>query len=770
MGLVQAIQSGNNTAIAASGLNLLNSVNTPILQPDGSFAYQFPVLNGAAQIAGGVASFYNLANAIQSGDAFNQTYASLSSVNYLNITLNRSFDAAGQLAFTSGTASASLNTFLNGTGQGLISGGAAGVGALGYLGLINGLRTGDPVSIIQGLGPLLWGQAFTPWGIGIAVLSLLFADDPEAWGVANVTYGEGFDNLRLKVNASGELFGVDRVRDQLNGLIDRTVTLQDGSTVRIGLQAQIDEINASLPADQRIGLIAQRMPGLSWRASDLANMGYELVDIDPLTGEQRYPYRRFDDDGLPFSSNSALYQVDLTDPAQRVKLDQALLQSAYSRQAIAPLWEVKTAKLQGDAGAVDAGLSEEERASKAGYAAALDTAYAAANPNSVEAKQKRVGHFMPVALDLDGDGRISQTTISQQNASDTDAINPVSFNWDGLNFKKQTSWVNANDGFLVLDRDFNQSVDNGTELLSNPLVADPAKGIRSLATWDANGDGRIDALDPIYKQLKIWQDFNQDGDNTQTAIFNTAAGAQSFTVQDEAVITQHGQTVTVQELRSLESLGISAIDYNNGRYEFSSTLGNNHPGYTPISSLNAPDNGQGTSYGSIQTITLDASNEGIRYTPVGAGIKIDDSSGDSEILITQIQSQQAVFDSLNRLSVQGETIGSAGALLYEDGVPMAWNPGNPNTYLQTTESIALCACSMPGNSSKRSKNSEESCLNRLSRRITTKRIARCADSMTVRGRKRFIKPYPEARKAISLTVRTTGAGFTGLTKLIENID
>jgi hypothetical protein len=563
------------------------------------------------------------------------------------------------------------------------------VGVLPALGLIASIKAGDPIGIAQSIGTLL-NPAFltTPLGIfliGASILKALFTKPPKAWGVASVTYGEGFDNLRLNVNATGELFGKDRVRDQLNSLIDKTITLpndpgygaQAGTSVRIGLQAQIDQLNATLPPDQRIGLIAQRMPGLAWRASDLSDSGYSLVDIDPLTGAQRYPFRRFDDDGIPFSSNSALYQVDLTDPAQRVKLDQALLQSAYNRQAIAPLWEVKTAKMQGDGGQVDAGLSEEERAAKAGYAAKLDTAYAAANPNSIEAKQKRIGRFMPVALDLDGDGRISQTTITQQNASATDNIEAVSFNWDGLNFKKQTGWVNANDGFLVLDRDFNQSVDNGGELLSNPLVADPAKGIRSLATWDANGDGKIDINDPIYKQLKIWQDFNQDGDNTQTAVFNTAAGPQSFSVQDEASFTSGsgGSATTVQELRSLAELGITAIDYNNNRYEFSSTPRNEYAGYLPISSQN---NGLGTSYGSLQTLTLDASNDGIRYTPVGAGIRIDDTSGDSEILITQIQSEQAIFNSLNSLQTQGETIGTASAKLYEDGVPMAWNPPIPN--------------------------------------------------------------------------------------------
>ncbi len=45
---------------------------------------------------------------------------------------------------------------------------------------------------------------------------------------------------------------------------------------------------------------------------------------------------------------------------------------------------------------------------------------------------------------------------------------------------------------------------------SNPLVADPAKGLRSLAAFDANGDGRIDASDPIYDQLKVWQNLDQN--------------------------------------------------------------------------------------------------------------------------------------------------------------------------------------------------------------------------------------------------------------------
>ena len=105
---------------------------------------------------------------------------------------------------------------------------------------------------------------------------------------------------------------------------------------------------------------------------------------------------------------------------------------------------------------------------------------------------------------------------------------------------------------------------------------------------------------PIYRQLKVWQDFNQDGDNTGQAVVNSAAGAQTVTVQDQAVV--NGKNTL--ELNSLIDWGLTAIDYANNRYEFDSGLRNS-----------GVANGQ-IGYQNIKTVTLDASNEGVRYTPV----------------------------------------------------------------------------------------------------------------------------------------------------------
>ena len=116
----------------------------------------------------------------------------------------------------------------------------------------------------------------------------------------------------------------------------------------------------------------------------------------------------------------------------------------------------------------------------------------------------------------------------------------------------------------------------------NPLVADAAKGLHSLVTWDVNGDGKITAVDPIYRQLKVWQDYNQDANNTSTFSVNTANGVQPYQVQDES----NG----IKALRGLAELGITAIDYGNGRYEIGGESGSIDEGCRSISTAHLRTN------------------------------------------------------------------------------------------------------------------------------------------------------------------------------------
>ncbi len=115
----------------------------------------------------------------------------------------------------------------------------------------------------------------------------------------------------------------------------------------------------------------------------------------------------------------------------------------------------------------------------------------------------------PLTLDLDGDGL---ETVG------IDPARPLLFDHDGDGVKTASGWIRPDDGFLVLDRNGNGRVDDGRELFGDatPLATGgrAADGFAALAQEDGNGDGRIDAVDARFADLRVWRDLNQDGDDT----------------------------------------------------------------------------------------------------------------------------------------------------------------------------------------------------------------------------------------------------------------
>ena len=112
----------------------------------------------------------------------------------------------------------------------------------------------------------------------------------------------------------------------------------------------------------------------------------------------------------------------------------------------------------------------------------------------------------PLTLDLDGDGL---ETVG------FDPSHPVYFDHDLNGTKEGTGWVAPDDGFLVLDRNGNGVIDNGSELFGDhtPLSGGgyAADGFAALVQEDTNSDGKVDSTDTRFANLRVWRDLNQDG-------------------------------------------------------------------------------------------------------------------------------------------------------------------------------------------------------------------------------------------------------------------
>jgi Ca2+-binding RTX toxin-like protein len=170
----------------------------------------------------------------------------------------------------------------------------------------------------------------------------------------------------------------------------------------------------------------------------------------------------------------------------------------------------------------------------------------------------------PLAIDLDSNG-IQTLGIG---------TDPVLFDADGDGVKTGTGWLAPTDGWLVLDRNGNGTIDSGQELFGVDTVITNADGSTRKATsgFDAlasldtgNGaadsagyhDGVFDANDAAFSQVRVWQDLNGDGISQANEL---------FTLQQKGIISislnSNNQTTTLGNGNSVS--GTSTVTFANG--------------------------------------------------------------------------------------------------------------------------------------------------------------------------------------------------------------
>ena len=136
----------------------------------------------------------------------------------------------------------------------------------------------------------------------------------------------------------------------------------------------------------------------------------------------------------------------------------------------------------------------------------------------------------PLLVDLDGDG-IETTKVA----------NGVYFDHKNDGFAEKSAWVGKDDGILVVDRNNNGIIDNGTELLGDQFVlSDGTKatsGFAALSSFDSNEDLIIDENDELFNQIKVLK-----GDGTLLTLEQAGIASISLTTTTSNTKDSHGNT------------------------------------------------------------------------------------------------------------------------------------------------------------------------------------------------------------------------------------
>lgn len=124
-----------------------------------------------------------------------------------------------------------------------------------------------------------------------------------------------------------------------------------------------------------------------------------------------------------------------------------------------------------------------------------------------------IPYSSPIIVDVAGNG----FNLTNANAG-------VVFDLNGIGGKEKLAWTSgsSDDMWLVLDRNGNGTIDDGTELFGDvtpqpdPPAGESKNGFRALAEYDklgkgGNTHGQIEAGDSIFQSLRLWRDINHDG-------------------------------------------------------------------------------------------------------------------------------------------------------------------------------------------------------------------------------------------------------------------
>ncbi|MGI6124609.1 MAG: hypothetical protein ACOYIG_10595 [Acetivibrionales bacterium] len=119
-----------------------------------------------------------------------------------------------------------------------------------------------------------------------------------------------------------------------------------------------------------------------------------------------------------------------------------------------------------------------------------------------------------------GDALIDPLVINFENASASLGDRNYSFDIDCDGKKDNIAFTGFGSGFLALDRNNNNIIDDGSELFG----PQSGNGFNELAVYDEDQNGWIDENDEIFNKLRIWT-LDEEGNKTLLALGQVGVGA-----------------------------------------------------------------------------------------------------------------------------------------------------------------------------------------------------------------------------------------------------
>lgn len=222
-----------------------------------------------------------------------------------------------------------------------------------------------------------------------------------------------------------------------------------------------------------------------------------------------------------------------------------------------------------------------------------------------------VGMLSAIIVDLDGDGLEARQRSKAHARFDMDA--------DGT--PDDTGWVSGGDGLLVIDRDGDGAITHASEISFLAEKENAKTAWDGLGVLDANKDGKINATDARFGDLKVWQDANHNG------------------ISD------------VGELKSLAEVGIKEIALATTAVGEAAKLGKNLPLTTAVYTR---DNGQTATIGNVSfafepsSARNDAAQAAARLAQAMSTFAV---TGTESSLTGKITEQGAAYDMLTAAAV-----------------------------------------------------------------------------------------------------------------------